>query len=1090
MPDWLRTDAVTIPKLLKEAGYATAHYGKWHLANNMIPDSPSLLEYGYDEYGAFNCSGVQMPYYEDADRAIAFMEKSKAEKKPFFINLWVHEPHTPHHVIPEYQWPFRNLDEKANIYAAILAHADERIGEVLDALDEMGLTENTLVIFSSDNGPAPETEELTTMYDSATGVGFGTGASVGVTGGRKGAKHTLWEGGIGVPFLARWPGKIAAGEIDDTSLISAVDLLPTFVEIAGAKLPADYEPDGITQVKTLEASQGPVAAADKQPNILFILTDDQGYGDLGAHGHPYLKTPNLDKLRGESVRFENFYVSPSCSPTRAALLTGMHEFSNGVTHTIQPREHLSQDAVLLPELLKSAGYRTGFIGKWHLGNDGAYAPHKREFDWSSTNVGGPHKFFDPVMIRNGKREKAEGFREDLFFDDAMTFIDGGDEDQPFFCYLATYSPHAPVDAPEEFIAPYRGKVTGEQAKYLGMIANIDYNVGRILNHLEESGKLDNTIIVFMNDNGVTLGLDVYNAGMRGSKCTIWQGGSRAMSFWKWGQKWEPHAVDKLTAHLDVLPTLCHYAGVEIPGETAEKLEGFSLRPLLESSEVFDWNEDRLLFHHVARWPSGLAASHKYAMAAVQTGDYLLVQSHDCGDPECEKFSSQCTTLRSVERGSDRATYTAENAQFHWGVTPHGRWMLFNLKDDPECERDLSMEKPEFTSKLAGEYDRWWDETYPEERDKVMALADLTTAPRIHPAEDLPGDERIRGIFYETLPYMGKETRAFAWLGIPELPAEGKAPGIVLVHGGGGSAFKEWVNEWTSRGYVAISIAVEGQTTQHASEDTQHKWAGPMRNGIYGDSMEKLEDQWMYHAVADTILANSLLRSLPEVDRDRIGLMGISWGGVITSTVIGIDDRFAFAIPVYGCGSLATAGNQYGRALGDNHLYQEVWDPMVRIGRATLPTLWLSWPQDQHFPLDRQAATYDGVSAPHMVTLIPGLGHGHKSGWKAGESYAFADGIVNGSGPWCIQESRAIGSGKATVEFIADKMLDEAVLVSTTDRGVTGDREWLESVAKLVNKGGKWIAEADLPEGTTGWFMNVKSGGLTASSDYCEMETSQ
>ena len=272
--------------------------------------------------------------------------------------------------------------------------------------------------------------------------------------------------------------------------------------------------------------------AAKKPNIVFILTDDQGYGDVGRHGHPLLKTPNLDALHDQSVRFEKFYVSPSCSPTRAALMTGMHEFRNGVTHTTDPREHLNKDAVILPQLLKSAGYRTGFIGKWHLGNDGDYAPDKRGFDWTSFNMGAATVHFDPVIVRNRKREQRKGYREDILFDEAMTFIDENKEG-PFFCYLATYSPHAPVKSPDEFKAPFVGKVDAEAADYLGMVANLDYNLGRLMKHLRDRGQEENTIVIFMNDNGQTHGLDVYNAGMRGSKCTIWQGGSRAMSFWKW-----------------------------------------------------------------------------------------------------------------------------------------------------------------------------------------------------------------------------------------------------------------------------------------------------------------------------------------------------------------------------------------------------------------------------------------------------------------------------------------------------------------------------------------------------------------------------
>jgi len=257
MPDWLDPKTPTLPKMLQSAGYATAHFGKWHLANNMIPDSPLPKDYGYDEYGAFNCAGEQMPVHNDADRTIAFMEKNAAAKKPFFVNVWMHEPHTPFHTLPEYRKRFPKLDDNDNVYAAVLSHADDRIGELLAALDRLKLTDNTLVIFSSDNGPAGSGRggKLTTMYDSATGQGFGIGCSVGTTGGRNGRKKSILQGGIGVPFIARWPGKIKTGARDDVSWISAVDLLPTFCEIAGAQLPEGYEPDGVSQVSTLQGTE-------------------------------------------------------------------------------------------------------------------------------------------------------------------------------------------------------------------------------------------------------------------------------------------------------------------------------------------------------------------------------------------------------------------------------------------------------------------------------------------------------------------------------------------------------------------------------------------------------------------------------------------------------------------------------------------------------------------------------------------------------------------------------------------------------------------------------------------------------------------
>ena len=263
MPDWLNPNVPTLPKMLQSAGYATAHYGKWHLANNMIPDSPLPSVYGYDEYAAFNCAGEQMPVHHDAQRAITFMEKQVADGTPFFINVWMHEPHTPFHTLPLYRRRFPGLDDSDNAYASVLSHADDRIGEILAALDRLKISNDTLVIFSSDNGPAGNGRggELKTMYDSATGEGFGIGAAVGTTGGRDGRKRSILQGGIGVPFIARWPGHIPAGSIDDVSWISAVDLLPTFCHLAGADIPDGYQPDGLDQSTTLMGT--PSASRDK-----------------------------------------------------------------------------------------------------------------------------------------------------------------------------------------------------------------------------------------------------------------------------------------------------------------------------------------------------------------------------------------------------------------------------------------------------------------------------------------------------------------------------------------------------------------------------------------------------------------------------------------------------------------------------------------------------------------------------------------------------------------------------------------------------------------------------------------------------------
>ncbi len=380
-----------------------------------------------------------------------------------------------------------------------------------------------------------------------------------------------------------------------------------------------------------------------------------------------------------------------------------------------------------------------------------------------------------------------------------------------------------------------------------------------------------------------------------------------------------------------------------------------------------------------------------------------------------------------------------------------------------------------------------------QREQVLALGKLTTAPAMQDAEGFAREGRLKAVYYNALPWKGKPTKVFAWLGMPA-NRKGKAPGVVLVHGGGGTAFKEWVQKWNDRGFAAISIAVEGQTDRKAPAKPgkrggwkQHAWPGPRRVGIYGDSAEPLKQQWMYHAVADTVLANSLLRSLPEVDAEKVGVAGISWGGVITSTVMGIDARFAFAIPTYGCGHKFDAENQYGRALGKNRSYREVWDPMVRITKATMPTLWLSWPGDQHFPLDCQAACYRAMPGAYMVALVPGMKHSHAAGWNPPDSYAFAQSVVRDGRPWCRQTAAHLKEGAVNVSFASSKPLDRAVLISTSDAGVTGDRKWVESPAQLAKSGAEWIVTSPLPPGTTAWFVNVRSGKLTASSGFQETE---
>lgn len=442
---------------------------------------------------------------------------------------------------------------------------------------------------------------------------------------------------------------------------------------------------------------GPVfgaGLAGRRPNIVLVMTDDQGYGDLSCHGNPVLRTPNLDRMHAESVRFVDFHVSPTCAPTRASLMTGRHEFRSGVTHTIMERERLSLKAVTVAQVLKSAGYTTGIFGKWHLGDEPERWPDKRGFDEMFIHGAGGigqtypgscgdapnNRYFDPAILHNGRFVKTKGYCTDVFFRQALAWIEAQRKaGKPFFAYITPNAPHAPLVCPEEYRKPYVGKVPDDVATFFGMIANIDENMGRLLERLRQWNLEHNTLVIFMTDNGGTAGVRIFNAGMRGQKGTPYEGGTRVPCFWRWAGTLKPGDVDRLTAHVDIFPTLAALAGATIPDSVAGRLDGRSLLCLLENPQA-DW-PDRFLFTHVGRWPKGKAAASKYAQCAVRNSRYHLVSAHKGGQK---------------------------------------RWELYDIKADPGEKHDLAPQRPEVVKTLEAAYDRWWDEVLPclENEDAV------------------------------------------------------------------------------------------------------------------------------------------------------------------------------------------------------------------------------------------------------------------------------------------------------------------------------------------------------------------------------------
>jgi arylsulfatase len=427
-------------------------------------------------------------------------------------------------------------------------------------------------------------------------------------------------------------------------------------------------------------------AAKSPPNIIFVLTDDQGYGDFSCLGNPVLKTPNLDRLHSESVRFRDFHVCPTCAPTRSALITGRHEFRNGVTHTINERERLALSATTIAQVLKGAGYTTGIFGKWHLGDQAEYQPGRRGFDEVFIHGGGGigqsypgscgdapgNTYFSPMILHNGRFEKTDGYCTDVFFRQAMKWIESVKGRQPFYAYIAPNAPHAPLQVPAEYEKIYAGKVETNVAKFFGMIANIDDNVGRLLDALRQWGIERDTLVVFMNDNGGTVGVKLFNAGMRGEKNTPWMGGTRAASFWRWPGTFQPADVDALASAIDFFPTIAELVGAKLSGPVKAQVEGRSLVPLLKNPRS-GW-PDRILFTHIGRWERGKVAEAKYVNCSVRSARWQMVCVSKTGQKE---------------------------------------WQLFDVLRDPGETSDVAREHPEVVAKLDAAYDEWWDSIQPQ-----------------------------------------------------------------------------------------------------------------------------------------------------------------------------------------------------------------------------------------------------------------------------------------------------------------------------------------------------------------------------------------
>jgi arylsulfatase A-like enzyme len=409
-----------------------------------------------------------------------------------------------------------------------------------------------------------------------------------------------------------------------------------------------------------------------KPNVIIVLTDDQGYGDLSGTGNPVLKTPHLDRLAAEGVNFANFHVDAYCAPTRAALMTGRYSHRVGGWGTINGRNMLRDEEVTMADVFRHNGYRTGHFGKWHLGSNYPYRPMDRGFDeWLGHGDGGTGCTTDywgndrvnDRYLHNGQWESKPrpGFECDVFFDAAMQFI-RENKRQPFFTYLAPYNPHNPCSVPDQqWVAPYRGKVPNDVAYMFATVARVDENLGRLRQFLKDEGLADNTVLIFLTDNGTARGERVFNAGMRGKKGSPYEGGHRVPCFLHWpaGGLNQRVTVDRLAAHLDLLPTLVDLCALQLPKPIA--FDGTSLKPLLANPRP-PWPERTLVMGspHNEKGPN----------------------------PPPPKYGQGCAVM-----------------------TDRWRWVndqeLHDLTNDPGQKREVAGLHPEVVNELRGAYQRYW-----------------------------------------------------------------------------------------------------------------------------------------------------------------------------------------------------------------------------------------------------------------------------------------------------------------------------------------------------------------------------------------------
>ncbi|MDO5977918.1 arylsulfatase [Flavivirga spongiicola] len=436
---------------------------------------------------------------------------------------------------------------------------------------------------------------------------------------------------------------------------------------------------------------------DNRPNVIIVITDDQGYGDLGHTGNSIIKTPHIDKFSTESVNLTNYHVGTTCAPTRAGLLTGRNCNRNGVWHTIMGASILNEGETTLADVFKANGYSTGMFGKWHLGDNHPFLPYDRGFQETFYHGGGGvgqtpdywnNDYFDDTYFRNGVPEKKTGYCTDIWFDEAIKFIEDK-KDNPFLCYLSLNAPHSPYNVPQEYYNLYKDEeqLSENQKRFYGMITNIDDNFSKLINRMESLGIVENTIMIFTTDNGTAS--RGYNAGMRGTKGSEYDGGHRVPFIIRWpkGNLIGGEKLNELTAHVDVLPTLTSLTGQSF--KATKTMDGKDVSSYLLNKEEIG---NRYLVTDTQRVPWPI----KGKQSCVMNGDWRLIHGTE----------------------------------------------LYNISEDPGQKTNVAEQYPKRVMEMNTFYQNWWSQVIKETKHSIINLGttdavDVITCHDAHTTDQYP-----------------------------------------------------------------------------------------------------------------------------------------------------------------------------------------------------------------------------------------------------------------------------------------------------------------------------------------------------------------